>query len=688
MKFGILFLFYLYFSSSVFAEDMRYVQDSLQRELTVTVNREKRYMLLRHLADLSTATHTDGFYFFRQLYDEAHSAGDESVAIEALLELGNHPSLDSLCSYTGLAEQLPSNAASKGLLVFLKSKVESCRIRNFSDEERVNYLTKLLEKYKKEEKTERDIYDHILSLHILCTHLGYSIGGDLYAKYLEEEEKLLTYLPPENYYLKSNLLVRLAILYANRGESVKAVETDKKLLQYISEREKVYKQQGRKYRNYYTFNFAIYRRMLSNYQVLTWAEVDSCFDRLKQLCEVCPEAKEDFYAASSRSHLYYYIATEQYARARPYIDTLLARPHYVEVPRHLLLKYKISVSRALGQEKEELEAMRVYITAVDEYVEGRAREKFKEMQVLYEVERLNEKTKEVEHKSEHQAKLYVTYIAVILGLLLVVLLLYNLHARRLMSRLKCSELALQEDKKSLMSIQQELVQARDEAEASSRVKTLFMHNMSHEIRTPLNAIVGFSQLLAADCEKAEMKEYADLVFTNGELLLTIVNDLLQLSDMESGKLKLTITSCSLNALCNLVLGSVSHRLGPEVKLKFSSNRPEDFHLNTDAVRLQQVLLNFLTNAIKFTQEGRIELSYLVDEEQKKVIFAVTDTGPGIPADQSERIFERFEKLDTFSQGNGLGLHICKLIASLLQGEVRLDTDYTKGARFLFIHPIR
>ena len=119
---------------------------------------------------------------------------------------------------------------------------------------------------------------------------------------------------------------------------------------------------------------------------------------------------------------------------------------------------------------------------------------------------------------------------------------------------------------------------------------------------------------------------------------------------------------------------------------FHTDVSHDIILLTDATRLEQVLINFLTNAAKFTDKGEIVVSYSVDNDNRQVIFSVTDTGSGIPADKAEIIFERFEKLDSFAQGTGLGLHICRLIANMLKGKVMVDTSYTKGARFLFIHP--
>ena len=138
----------------------------------------------------------------------------------------------------------------------------------------------------------------------------------------------------------------------------------------------------------------------------------------------------------------------------------------------------------------------------------------------------------------------------------------------------------------------------------------------------------------------------------------------------------------------MVLSSVTHRKPGEVELHYTSDVADDFSILTDEKRLQQVLINFLTNAEKHTEEGEIHLHCSASENPGKITFSVTDTGPGIPADKQDTIFERFEKLDEFKQGSGLGLNICRLIADRLNGEVKIDKNYTKGARFLFILPLK
>lgn len=236
---------------------------------------------------------------------------------------------------------------------------------------------------------------------------------------------------------------------------------------------------------------------------------------------------------------------------------------------------------------------------------------------------------------------------------------------------------------------QELTIARDRAEQADKMKMFFIQNMSHEIRTPLNAIVGFSQVLSTpgmEVEEEEKEEFSMLIQQNSELLTTLVNDVLELASLESGKYTMRLAPHRCNELCRVAIASVVHRNPEKVKLYFTSDVADNFRFVTDKERLQQVLINFLTNAEKHTVEGEIHLHCSLTENPGKVTFSVTDTGPGVPEDQAEHIFERFNKLDEFKQGTGLGLNICSIIAGRLDGEVKLDKSYTGGARFLFILP--
>ena len=264
-----------------------------------------------------------------------------------------------------------------------------------------------------------------------------------------------------------------------------------------------------------------------------------------------------------------------------------------------------------------------------------------------------------------------TVLVVLLSGLFVSLYFYY-HTKKLKDELQESESALRE--------------AKDRAEESSRLKSAFLANMSHEIRTPLNAIVGFSDVLASGGTSVdEQQGYVDIIKTNSDLLLRLINDILDVSRLEADRVTFTIEKCDVVPLCQQVLASVSQARKSENEFIFECDR-ESVDLRTDTQRLQQVIINLLSNAEKFTRNGKITLKLEVDDEKRVATFSVSDTGTGIPLEKQKQVFERFEKLNEYVQGTGLGLSICKLTVEKWGGEIWVDSGYTDGARFVFTHP--
>ena len=275
---------------------------------------------------------------------------------------------------------------------------------------------------------------------------------------------------------------------------------------------------------------------------------------------------------------------------------------------------------------------------------------------------------------------YSHYIELLmLGILLLVLLL--LFVTWLLLR-------VQRLKRTLEEREGQLVVARERAEESDMLKSAFLANMSHEIRTPLNAIVGFSSLMQSEeLSQEERAEYCDIVVNNSEMLLTLLNDILDISSLECGKIRFNYASEEIVQICQHALMTTAHTRQEGVEGRFEC-AVDSFMLTTDAHRLSQILINLLTNAGKFTSEGSITLGVEIDKVHGEVLFSVTDTGPGIPPDKQEMVFNRFEKLEgNKKKGTGLGLAICRQIAVIIGGRIWVDPTYTGGARFIFAHPL-
>jgi hypothetical protein len=233
---------------------------------------------------------------------------------------------------------------------------------------------------------------------------------------------------------------------------------------------------------------------------------------------------------------------------------------------------------------------------------------------------------------------------------------------------------------------QKLATSRINAENAMRAKSVFLSNMSHEIRTPLNALSGFSSLLTEEGLDDEIRRQCnEVIQQNSELLLKLINDVIDLSSLEFGKLQFCIAQHDAVSICKNVIDTVNKVKQTQAELTFTTEL-EEMPIETDDSRLQQVLINLLINATKFTPQGSIVLK-LEKETDDTVLFTVTDTGCGIPKDRQTNIFQRFEKLNENVQGSGLGLSICQLIIEHIGGQIWIDSEYTEGSRFCFTHPI-
>ena len=233
---------------------------------------------------------------------------------------------------------------------------------------------------------------------------------------------------------------------------------------------------------------------------------------------------------------------------------------------------------------------------------------------------------------------------------------------------------------------QRLKELKEKAELSDRLKSAFLANMSHEIRTPLNAIVGFSELMVTCDDPEEKKEYINIIQSNNELLLRLINDILDLSKIESGIIERRKENFNLAKVCNELFVTIQAKMtNPNVELRLDGPNSECWVL-LDRNRLKQVWMNFLTNAVKCTKSGYIKMGYGIEREGLRIY--VEDTGIGIPDDLHDKVFTRFEKLNEFSQGTGLGLTISRAIVEAAGGEVGFTSKLGVGSTFWAWLPLR
>ena len=236
----------------------------------------------------------------------------------------------------------------------------------------------------------------------------------------------------------------------------------------------------------------------------------------------------------------------------------------------------------------------------------------------------------------------------------------------------------------LKETEQMLIKAKDKAEEADRLKSAFLANMSHEIRTPLNAIIGFSSMLEEAEDQEEKHQYITIIEDNNKLLLQLISDILDLSKIEAGTFDIIPEKVNAKQLCSDLFQAMQMKATPQVELRLKDDLPE-LTFTSDKNRLYQVLLNFVTNAFKFTSEGSITIDYQINGNEVK--FSVQDTGMGVEPEKQEAIFTRFVKLNSFIPGTGLGLPICQSSVTQLGGKIGVESEPGKGSCFWFTHPI-
>ena len=326
---------------------------------------------------------------------------------------------------------------------------------------------------------------------------------------------------------------------------------------------------------------------------------------------------------------------------------------------------KIYLYKLLGRFDEACQIYKELYSVTDTLASKSYIRQINALKATYQVDEI-----ELENKAQ-QNKMVVVLIFIGLGLLTFISML---------------AIWLRRQKKVVVMSTETLEQLRHNAENATRAKSIFLSNMSHEIRTPLNALSGFSALLTEEgLDDSTRRQCTDIIQQNSELLLKLINDVIDLSSLEFGKMQFSIAEHDAVATCRNVTDTVGKVKQTQAELLFETSL-EELYIETDDSRLQQVLINLLINATKFTPDGSITLK-LEKQSEKMALFSVTDTGCGIPKEKQASIFQRFEKLDENEQGSGLGLSICQLIIDHIGGKIWIDPDYTGGSRFVFTHPI-
>lgn len=469
----------------------------------------------------------------------------------------------------------------------------------------------------------------------------------------EESISIMQKISNNDSYLKTTLFQMILIKLKNKQMS--DTEEDIEQLEYLCTKEPDLPSDF-----YLSCSYAYYYIQTNN--------LTKALEYLKQMELLCEKYPYPYYhGLINYMYAAYYIESKEYAKALNQYDNLLSITKDKGVSKQVeLLRERVKVLVLMGRNQEACNVYEQINHRKDSLDAKNYLRQINELHTLYQIDK-----NELEYINKQKTLYYWSSTIILIIVLLIIVAIWY----------------IKRSNKRLIHSQLELEKAKKQAENSIRTKSLFLSNMSHEIRTPLNALSGFSAILTEGSIDNETKQQCnDIIQQNSELLLKLINDVIDLSSLEIGKMTFKFNECDIVVLCKNVIDMVQKIKQTNADVRFSTTL-SSLKLQTDKARLQQVLINLLINATKFTSQGTITLE-LEKQSEDTALFSVSDTGCGISKEHQKKIFDRFEKLDENAQGTGLGLSICQLIIAQLGGEIWIDPNYSEGARFFFTHPIR
>ena len=681
--------------SAMDAAKKQAISDTLARQLSQTKAATHRLQILYDLFDL--APHDSVTVTGERVLEAALEVKDYASAMDMYRRLGSfNIGRDTLRieSYINGLTKLPKSPERDATECFLYLSLMTAKAHYLDEDMRYNQLMHLLQRFRDTRTQNQPIYDRVVMMFTLCNYLDAAVPGEILTSYLNELEGLIKQMPYKLTGLENMFYLHSAMVYTSNDQPARAVAADRELLQVINRLDNERIQQGRIYRNYDRFRYSVYRRMLSNYDALSDEEVEKIYRRVLEL-QKTNEAVADDMAHNPRVEAYYNMAKENYATALPLLMECLDKERQ-QHNRRQLLRLAVKAATETGDTQTLNNVAREYSVILEKTLKERTFQRGKELRALYEVAEITDPDSNqasLAERTENRNTTLTIILWIALAIIIAIVVAFSVHilrSRRLSMKLRETNALLESERDNLRRIQASLIETRDQARQANRHKSDFISNMTHEVTTPLNALVESAHLIV-DNVSSEKRKYLDrfarTIDVSAEMIRTLINDVLEMNNLDSGTLLIQRATIPLNTICIAALQSMRIHTKPGVQLRWANEKEPTQVIFTDARRVEQVLVNLLSNGLKFTDEGYVELAYTVDTEAGTTTFTVTDTGIGVPEGKEEIIFERFEKLSPSSQGNGLGLSISRMIAIQLNGSLYIDTTYTgEGSRFVFTIP--
>lgn len=647
----------LYFTISA----SQHPSDSLLHLLNLTNSSPKKILIYRDLADIYLDSPEAKMYLLK-MYHEALKINDKENALNALndiiIEELNTLNKDSLSKYINYTKKVASPEELKHILPFYHMRIFEAQC--FSDQ-RDEAIEKELDLMDSKENTN-NIYKEITTAYTIGTSFYINQKYKEATPYLEKGLKLTESLPAKvkNIYQK-RIIWKLSMAYAKSGKKREATQLTKDLINTVEQEYKRDYQKQRPFYNIDAYRIQYYSFLISNLEQLTPEEESYYWGRILQIGK---KLTNDF-----DKYNYYLCTCNYYTNSHTQKDLSkaitagdsLIRIAKILAPQNLPGLFN-TVSQLYEKKKDYPNALKYYKNSYyiqDSLSTNDARQQLNELQVKYDVNTLNSEKAALEIKNK---KTLIISLSTLLILVIGV----------------CSYLYFSLKKEKRMKAELKVLNRK--AQESEKMKQAFINSICHEIRTPLNSIVGFSDLIMNEDIDEEMRREFPAEIQKSTLLLTgLVNSMLEVANLDISEDKLPCEPTDIRNICIQEIEKISPKLG----IKYQLDIAEDTLLiTTNAAYLTMVIEHLLNNANKFTEKGFITLGYKVNHSNDQICISVADSGCGIPKEKQEEVFNRFSKLDTFVPGNGLGLYLCRLIVKRLDGEIKIDPDYTEGTRVI------
>lgn len=655
-------------ASSIYAGNT-HTKDSLLQQLSHTTEPVQRIGIYRNLADVCFET-PDEKTFLQKMYNEAKQVGDRKSMLDALTDITfaatKEYQMDSAYHYINLIKKTGNPKEVSELSAYFHIRFFDALCNHGKKTEAIDKELRFLQNDTPQKEA---IYDQIAN--------AYVTGSSLYSNemmkeaipYLKEAFNLSKKLSPDSKnYFKSVVGWRLASVYSWTGQTDSAVVIYEECLNDQLAYNDIHYKNQRPFYNIAARKLQFYSMLMVNVITEEPRKADMYWKEIVALSKDLTNPLDRYnYFLSMNNYYLNRKPAPDYEKGLIANDSLIKYAAMV-APGNIPGLYEIEsqIYEVMGKYKEALKHLRLAYHSKDSLANSDMLKQLSELQVKYDINKLNNEKSQLEIKNKRILLISLSVLLVIV-IIVCLYLFYSVKKER--------------------AVKVHLGILNRKAMESEKMKTAFINSICHEIRTPLNAIVGFSDLIFnQDIDDEMRKEFPKEIQTNTNILISLINNMLEVSSLDVSEEKLPCATADINHICRNEMDGLMRFAKPEIDYRL--DLPEErIMISTHEKYLSLVVEHLLSNANKFTEKGSITLSCRIDTARGCLFISVTDTGCGIPKDKYKEVFERFSKLNTFVQGNGLGLYLCQLIINRLSGEIQIDPDYSTGTRIVVSLPI-